>query len=185
MVIRDDAMTLQQFDEWLMRPENHERRLELLDGIIVEKAMPTREHGILAGLMVTEFNLYLRQHRIGRAAVEARHAPIDDPSNVRIPDVSVVLGMHKPIERDGTALYMPDICVEIKSPSDTYNDMREKARFYLAHGAKLVLLVYPEKRMVEHCTTQDFVMLTVDDVIESGELLPNFRLAVRDIFEGV
>jgi Uma2 family endonuclease len=185
MFIRDEAMTLQQFDEWLMHADNRDSRMQLIDGVMVEKAMPTREHGILAGLIVTEFNLYLRQNRIGRAAVEARHAPINDPSNVRIPDVSVVLGIHKPIERDGTTPYMPDICVEIKSPSDTYNDMREKARFYLANGAKLVLLLYPEKRMVEHCTAVDFVMLTIDDVIEGGELLPNFRLAVKGFFEEI
>ena len=56
---------------------------------------------------------------IGLAAVEARHRPEDDDRNVRLPNVSIVLGTDKPVERKGAAPYMPDVVVEIQWPDNT------------------------------------------------------------------
>src|SRR5262245_16546763 len=40
--------------------------VELVDGVLVEKAMGTRE-GLLAGLILHHIWTYLKQHKIGRA----------------------------------------------------------------------------------------------------------------------
>jgi Uma2 family endonuclease len=39
--------------------------------------------------------------------------------------------------------------VEVKSSKNGYDELREKARFYLANGARLVWLVYPTRQIVE------------------------------------
>jgi Uma2 family endonuclease len=164
-------------------PENRDRLFELIHGEIVEK-VPTREHGIIAGNSVTEFNIYLKANPIGQAAVEARHRPTDDRHNDRIPDVSIVLG-HKPVARRGAENFIPDLCVEIQSPDDSPKLMSEKAAFYLANGAKMVWLIYPRQRIVEVLTATDRQLLTENDTIEGGDLLPGFAVPVRELFRGV
>jgi Uma2 family endonuclease len=38
--------TVEEFEQFLAAPENRQRRFELIDGEMIEKAMPTLEHGI-------------------------------------------------------------------------------------------------------------------------------------------
>jgi Uma2 family endonuclease len=180
MIAQPNLMTVDEFEQVIARPENRDRLFELIHGVIVEK-VPTREHGIIAGNTVTELNLYLDANDIGTAAVEARHRPPDDPHNDRLPDVSVVLG-HKPVARRGPENFIPDLCVEIQSPDETPRSMSEKAAFYLAHGARMVWLVYPQQRIVEVLTATDRQLLTGQDVLDGGEVLPGFSVPVHHLF---
>ena len=77
---------------------------------------------------------------------------------------------------------MPDLAVEIKSPDDTYKGMREKARYYLSKGTVLVWLVFPEKQLVEAYTLTDEQIFNVNDTLSGGDVLPNFSLAVSQVF---
>lgn len=109
----------------------------------------------------------------------------DDVSNAYMPDVSYVGGLERPMVKQGAAPYMPDLAVEVKSPDDTYIRMREKAAYYLAHGARMVWPVYPEKQIVEVYQPEvDIQILTAGDTIAGGDVLPGFTLAVSDIFVG-
>ena len=79
--------------------------------------------------------------------------------------------------------HLPDLAVEIKSPDDTVKEMREKAAYYLAHGVRLVWLVYPHKRLVEvYRPDADVEILAVGDVLTGGEVLPGFSIPVADVF---
>ena len=178
------TITTDDFEAFLALPENAERRFELVDGEIVEK-MPTREHGVVALNIGTAFNLYLREHPIGVAAVEARHRPAGDAHNDRIPDVSVVLDPARPVERQGAADYLPDIAVEIQSPGDSWRALYEKALFYLEHGTRVVILVLTDPRQVEKLTAESRTLLGEDDTLDLNEVMPGFTLPVKDIFRGV
>lgn len=174
--------TLDAFEQFIALPENRERRFELIDGDVVEKPMPTREHGIIAAIFTTRLVIFTEKNNPGYPAVEARHRPTGDPRNDRLPDISVVLDANKPIEQRGAADYLPDVCVEIKSPDDSLKDLRAKARFYLAHGARLVWIVIPEKRLIEWYTAQAEDVATEDEVLGGHDVLPGFTLPVRDLF---
>jgi Uma2 family endonuclease len=143
--------------------------------------MPMREHGVIAGTIVTHFNISLWESKLGHAAVEARHRPIDDEHNDRLPDVSIVLDINKPVEREGAALYMPDLAVEIKSPNDSLKKMRAKARFYLANGTRIVWLVLPEQRVIEVYTPDDEYVVGEGESLTGGDVLPGFRLVVSSV----
>ena len=78
---------------------------------------------------------------------------------------------------------MPDLAVEIKSPSDSGRQMREKAEYYLANGARLVWLVYPQKRLIEaYSLDADVEILLEDDTLTGGDVLPGFASAVAEVF---
>jgi Uma2 family endonuclease len=118
------------------------------------------------------------------AAVEARHRPAGDQHNDRMPDVSLVLGK-KPVERQGAADYMPDVVVEVQSPDDSWREMIRRGVFYLDHGARAVLLIYPGKQQVEVLMGDDRQLLSVGDTIDLGVVMPEFTMAVADVFRGL
>jgi Uma2 family endonuclease len=172
------------FEAFLKLPENSDRLFELIDGEIVEK-MTTEQHGVIAALFATFINIFLFANPIGRVAVESRHRPAKDKRNNRLPDVSFVSDVNRPIERQGAALYIPDLCIEIQSLGDSAKKMADKATFYLANGAKMVWLVYPNKQLVETLTLDNRELLGIEDTIDGGDVLPGFTLAVKQVFPTV
>jgi len=53
-----------------------------------------------------------------------------------------------------------------------------------ANGCKLVWLVYPKKQIVDVITSQAREPFTIDETITGGDVLPDFVIPVREIFEG-
>ncbi|MBC7810530.1 MAG: Uma2 family endonuclease [Burkholderiales bacterium] len=181
--VENKLVMVDEFEEFIALPENRVRLLELVNGEIVEK-MPTEEHGAIASKCHGEIYIFLKQNPIGRLTIEARYRPKDDQYNDRLPDVSFTSAERAlPLVKKGAVPQMPDLAIEVKSPDDTYKEMREKAAFYLANGARMVWLVYPEKRMVEvYRLDADIDILTNGDVIDGADVLPGFTLAISDMF---
>lgn len=174
---------IDEFEDFINRPENSERRFELIDGEIVEK-MPTEEHGVVTLNIGSEVRTHVRQNNLGRVAVEARHRGEDDEYNDRIPDISFTSAERAlPLTKQGAVPQMPDLAVEVKSPTDSIKGMREKANYYLKNGARMVWLVFPQKQLVEvYRPDADVEILNADDTLDGGDVLPGFALAVKDIF---
>lgn len=182
MVVQKKLYTVDEFEAFTALPENRDRRFELINGEIVEK-VPTQEHGLLALRFGSRILLHVEQNQLGRVGVEIRHQMPDDPHNALIPDISFYADVTTPVVTRGAVPRMPDLVVEIKSPDDTYKEMDEKADYYLANGARMVVLLYPEKRIVEVRTPDDRQLLTDGDTLEGGDVLPGFSIAVSDIFD--
>jgi Uma2 family endonuclease len=183
VVVQPKLYTVDEFERFMALPENRERRFELVDGHIVERDRP-EIRGVVAGNVVTVIGIYLDENDIGRVAVSVHCRPTDDPYNDRLPDVSFVSG-HNPPEQISPTNYLPDLCVEIQCSDLSLKTMSEKAAFYLANGAKMVWLIYPRQRIVEVLTTTDRQLLTENDTIEGGDLLPGFAVPVRELFRRV
>ncbi len=173
--------TIDEFDEFIARPENRDRLFELINGEIIEK-VPTQMHGFITTNIVGFFWSYSRESGVGFAVVEVRHRVPGDQHNDRVPDVSFYFDTSQPLVERGTVPHLPDVAVEVKSPDDTYTKMRDKADYYLANGVKLVLLAYPEKRLLVARTPDSEDILTEADTFEDDNLLPGFKLPVAEIF---
>jgi Uma2 family endonuclease len=180
MVVQPKLLTVDEFEQFMALPENRERRFELMNGTIVERHRP-EVRGVIAGNVVTEIGQYLDENEIGQVAVSVHCRPTDDPYNDRLPDVSFVAG-NKPVERTSPVNYLPDLCVEIHTWNDSLKMMSERAAFYLTNGARMVWLIYPQQRIVEVLTATDRQLLTENDILEGGEVLPGFSVPVRNIF---
>ncbi len=77
----------------------------------------------------------------------------------------------------------PLLAVEIKSDSNSLKDLRAKASHYLAAGTAVVWLVLPDKRLLDtYQRDADDGILTVNDVLTGGAVLPGFSLQVAEIF---
>jgi Uma2 family endonuclease len=76
----------------------------------------------------------------------------------------------------------PDFVVELVSPSDDIEELREKMREYLANGASLGWLVDPDRRSVEVYPAGGAVEVLANARTVSGEpLLPGFVLDLDGI----
>ena len=78
---------------------------------------------------------------------------------------------------------IPDLVVEVRSPSDSRADIHDKAMMWLSHGAGIVWVVLPETRRVDvyrrGLKTQT---LNEPDDLDGGGVLPGFHCAVSSIF---
>ncbi|MBZ0292093.1 MAG: Uma2 family endonuclease [Anaerolineae bacterium] len=186
MVVRRKLFTVEEFRHFLDLPENADRRFELIDGEIVEMS-PKLDHGLVASVIHGEIYLYLKQNPIGKAMFEVDHYLPQDKYNTRRPDVSFIGNDRlQALQGDRAVPLMPDLAVEVKSPSNYYTGhegLREKAQYYLDQGSRLVWLVDPEKQQIEvYVPDGETRILTIEDTLEGGEVLPGFVLPVREIF---
>lgn len=182
MATQEKLYTTEAFEAYIALPENSEYDFELIDGEIVQK-VPTQEHGAIGTVFAANLYLYLKSNPIGRVYVEASYRLPQDTRNWRQPDLSYVSDRNRPVTTRGSAPYMPDLAIEIQSPNDSVRKMREKADYYLQNGAQQVWLAYPDKQVIDVYTMDDVLILTINDTLTGGDLLPGFALSVRDIFE--
>jgi len=172
--------TITEFEVFLQEHPNG--LYELINGEIVEK-LPTEEPSLIAGNIFAELRTHVKANDLGRVAFEVRRRIPDDEHNARLPDVEFTSKDRLlPVVREGAVPQMPDLTVEIKSPTDTYIGLREKAIYYLKNGSQLVWLVYPDKKQVEIHTRDSVHTLYIDDTLDGGDVLPDFKLSVADMF---
>jgi len=182
MAVEKKRYTVDEYEHFIALPENRNRRFELFNAKIIERR-PTQEHGFIAGTICGEIGIWLKLNPLGHVLTPTTYQMPDDEHNAPIPDVSFIVGLDTPMIRKGNMPRMPDLAVEVKSPTNTYLEQREKAAYYIANGCRLVWLVFPAKRLIEvYRPNMDVDILTDEDTLDGYDVLPGFRLAVRDVF---
>ena len=82
---------------------------------------------------------------------------------------------------------MPELAVEIASPSDSLAQLRRKARIYLDNGSLVVWIVLPSENGVDVCRSASGARLDIEFVGADGSLsgedaLPGFELELSRLF---
>lgn len=180
-MLTHEKITAEQYAAFLAQHENAGRRFELIEGEIVEK-MPAQLHAYIIQMLSGFLFLFLRDNPIGYALIEARYSPPDAADSDLIPDLSFVGRERGALVASGAAPYMPDLAVEAQSDGQSDKFMADKAALYLRHGARMVWVIYSAKQIVEVLTATDRRLLTLSDTLEGGDVLPGFRVAVKDLF---
>jgi Uma2 family endonuclease len=164
--------------------EPRKRLCELIEGVLVEKAMGYRESG-LAGFLLGLLNAFVIPHNLG-IVTGADGTVRLMPGLVRIPDVAFISWDRIPGRRWPTTpipTLVPDLAVEVLSLSNTLAEMVRKRQDYFAAGVRLVWQIDPDARTVSVFTGVDTVhVLTAADTLDGGIVLPGFTLLVGDLF---
>jgi Uma2 family endonuclease len=160
------------------------RLCELIDGTLVEKVMGAYESAV-AGAMIYFLKHYLRRHRLG-VVLGADGLLRILPRQVRIPDVAFlswkVLGGRR-LPREPILGAAPDLAVEVLSKGNTKGEMARKLRDYFAGGVRLVWFIDPRTGTAKSYTAPDQCQTIGENgVLSGGEVLPGFKLALRDLF---
>jgi Uma2 family endonuclease len=171
-------------EELLLMPRVDGRRFELIRGVLIEK-MPTGDpHGESVVLFTLAVGNYARSNRHGVVrAGEPGYWLERDPDTVRAPDVAWFAPGRLPRGTRGYPEIAPDLAVEVKSPGNSWPEMTSKAYMWLCYGSQQVWLGDPETVSVRiYRPNAAPVILGRDDVLDGGELLPEFSVPVRDLF---
>jgi Uma2 family endonuclease len=172
-------------EEDLLYVNDHGGRLcELIDGVLVEKAMGFRE-AFLAALLLRLMGNFVDNHKLG--IVLAPDATMRlFPAQVRCPDVSFFSWDRLPggeLPEEPIPDLAPDLAVEVISKGNTKKEMERKVSEYFGSGVQLVWLIYPKKRTVNvYTSAQVKRVVTQDQPLDGGEVLPGFVLNLTEFF---
>lgn len=172
-------------EEYVNLPEsNHAYRCELVRGMIVREPGVTFRHGRLQAKLIWRLKNWTQRSGHGEVLGECDYVISEDPGTVRIPDASVLLRSASPEDIFCGRIHgAPDIAIEILSPSNTPQAMREKIADYLGAGALRVWIVDMKARTVAVYRADGGVALFEDgDRLEDTETLPGFYLEISTLF---
>lgn len=161
-----------------------EKEYEIVDGQPVEKEMGGARHGGVGVRLIIRLGSHVEAHGLG--GVYGPDTTFLIGHNERLPDVSFVAAARIPAEGEPEGIWpmAPDLAVEIISPNDLYEKVHSKMREYFAAGVRQVWLISPEHKTVTilHSPTQ-ITILTEEDELTGGDLLPAFRCPVRELYQ--
>jgi Uma2 family endonuclease len=160
---------------------------ELINGEICEVNPPSIRNALIAARVVVLIGTYLQQHPIG-FVMGADGGFTLSAENVRIPDASFISKSRMPSDFDHHHQFAPDLAVEVISASETPRKVNDKTALYLDSGTAMVWNIYPDDEVVEVWQQGKGGALEMrkfagDDVIEGGDVMPEFAVKVSDIFD--
>jgi Uma2 family endonuclease len=160
-------------EEFLAFAEQHpDKRFDFMDGEMVEVS-PKPLHGRKQVMFTVALEAYTQKHPVGVVYTEVLHV-LDGEKF--IPDVC--------INEDSDADYLttpPLLAVEIRSDTQSRESQRRKARAYLKHGVKMVVLVLPGESVEVYQPGKKTLILSADDVLDGADVLPGFKLPLKRI----
>lgn len=170
-------------EEFWSHPSN--RWCELIDGVPIEMSPPGFEATTVAATIAGLVFAHVRPRRLGYVLTDPGVILRRGPDAVRAPDVAFIRADRVPPEGMPKAYsdIVPDLIVEVVSPSDRPAEVQGKVREWLEAGARLVWVVYPSNRTVDVIRSlQDRAVLGVTDTLDGGSVLPGFACSVAEIF---
>ena len=158
---------------------------DLVDGRIVPMTRTGAEHGAIESQLTTDLAIFVRQRGggwvlCGEVGVYTKR----NPDTVRGADIVVVSKARLP-HRPGKRFLevAPELVVEIMSPDDRWEDVRQKISEYFSIGVERVWIVEPGNRTVVVFTSStESRQLGVNDDLEGEGPLHGFSIRVGQLF---
>jgi Uma2 family endonuclease len=144
---------------------------------------------VLASALAYHLGHFILQHKLGVVATETLFV-LDAQRNLkRRPDVAFVSYPRWPEDHVPCAEawnVVPDLAVEVISPTDLAEEIDDKITDYFAAGVQLVWVLFPVSgRVYVYQSPERVTGLERSDELNGGDVLPGFRLPVAAVFEAV
>jgi len=159
---------------------------ELIDGRIVRMNPTSLQHGDIELALGSALRDFVRKRRLGRViSGEVGIYTRRGPDRVRAADIAFVSSERLSGTPSGGYLKIaPELVVEIISPTDRWQDVRQKIEEYFAIGVQRVWIVEPDKRDVLVCSSStEMRKLEEGDILTGEEALDGFSMPVAELFE--
>jgi len=107
---------------------------------------------------------------------------------IRSPDASWVkksrLAALTPKQKKQFLPVCPDFVIELRSPSDSINDLQDKMQEYIDNGARLGWLIDPEtKRVSVFQPNQSVTNLDNPEILSTNDVVKGFKLELAKIWD--
>lgn len=184
MAVEKQLITTDEFERIANLPENADKTLELINGEIIEKMPSNPRSSAIAILIARKVGDFVDDHDLGHVTGEAGRYIISE-TNTFAPDVAFISKERQPVlpYEEGYNPIPPDLAIEVISPSDSYSEVATKVAAYLRNGTRLVWVFDPENETATVHSPNRVRVLKIDDALDSGDVLPGFKLALKDIFK--
>jgi Uma2 family endonuclease len=156
-------------------------------------------HGEIIELLYLALHHFFLTYPLGKVIRELPFVLSYTPnwvSGSRVPDLMVYaagrLEDYKAAQPDWRLkpyIFVPDLVIEVVSPTDDLSDLDDKIIRYLRDGVPVAWVVNPIRKQVTVSilsSRQPFsrqqTVLDEDDVLKGGALLPGFELPISDLF---
>ena len=171
----------------LLRLHSEGVRGELIQGVLRQTMSAGFRHGKIIMLLGARLVSHVEPAGLGHVFGSDAGVLLErNPDTVREPDVAYVAAARLPLDADisGYCPVVPDLVVEIVSPTDDEREVANKSTMWLHYGARMVLVINPASRTIQvRRPGAPAVILTVHDTLDGGDVLPGFTCPVRDILE--
>lgn len=174
-------------DEFLRR-HGDDAGIELIAGHPVRLPMPGFQHGEVCFNVALILGGFVKANRLGRIATNDTFVRTrTDPDGVRGADVLFISYATLPAEMPtpkGAITPPLELVVEVRSPTDSLNEMMAKALEYTDAGVTVVLLLDPDERFVAVFRANQLPKrLELTDTLTLPDVLPGFAVPVQSFFE--
>lgn len=163
---------------------------EIINGEIVEMPPMSFHATKLASRLARKLGNFADDHALGEVVTETLfHIPTtDDPTRNRRPDAAFVSyqrwakdRLESPSENAWDVI--PDLAIEVVSPSDRAIELLEKVREFLEAGVRQVWVVYPRPGVIYvYDSIESVHPVGRAGVLDGGDILPGLRLPLADLF---
>ena len=178
-----EAKTTLTYQDYLETPDDE--RYELLNGELIVIAAPNIAHQRTTFNLAFFLRIFVEKNGVGEVFVSPCDVVLSE-TNVLQPDVTFVSNARESIVMDKNIQGVPDLVVEVVSPSTDARDRETKRNIYAQHGVPEYWLADPEERTVS------VMVLEEDSYRESGvyafeealtsPALPGLLLPLADVF---
>ena len=170
-------------EELINLPRGRHRH-ELVKGELLTMSPSGYEHGLVVVNLTAPLATYVKTHNLGRVAgAETGFQLESDPDTVLAPDISFVRQGRLDGRPRGYPEIVPDLVVEVISPSERKSKVNKKTEQWLAFGVRSVWLVRPEGRTVEILSKDRPSRILKEADILVDDVVPGFEIPVHVIFE--
>lgn len=161
---------------------------EVVDGQVVEEPPLGAREGCIATAIAALLDQFVRVRRLGRVAGEVLFVLRAEPRLHRKPDVAFVSAgrwaLTRPVARAAAWDVIPDLAVEVVSPTDLAVDVQAKIAEYFAVGVRLVWVVFPDQAEVYAYESPRVVRIFGrEEAVDGGAVLPGFAMPLAEVFE--
>jgi len=162
-------------------------RYELVRGELKKMPPTGYAHGKYELSIGASLAAHVKANRLGDASGgDAGFMLESNPDHVRAPDVAFVRRERAEVLGEVSGFFpgAPDLAIEIISPNDRYSEVEEKVADWLAAGTLAVIVVDPRRRSVKISRSLvNAIVLTEADTLAVEDVVPGWRMPVKDIFE--
>jgi Uma2 family endonuclease len=170
--------------DYFRLPETNQK-VELVKGVLIISPAPSDKHQKISLKLSYSFYSYLLKNNVG----EVRYSPLDVrlwEDNIRQPDIAFMSKEH--LDRITDECWgVPDLVVEILSPSNTETDKEDKFKEYQKAGVLEYWIVDPFNQSIEIFTLENgayklFGKWGLGETAKS-KLLDGFGISVDDVLK--
>jgi Uma2 family endonuclease len=184
LLIEEEKYTVEDFRKMESLDENY--FYELINGEIVKKSSPHFEHQRASGKIFLKLQIFVLNKKLG----EVFYAPMDvylDEFNFYQPDLLYISEVNKGIlTEEGIVQGVPDLVIEILSPTTGKYDRGKKMQAYESHGVQEYWIVDLANRIVEVYTNENKRFILHSYCLEkekvASKLLKDLELSGEEIF---